>query len=71
MTYPSQPSQQELEDQQKRRLTSQEEENMVMRSGGTHRSLSPNVQQAIDNMQPVGEYNHYESTVPVFHLAGT
>jgi len=29
------------------------------------------IQQAIDNMEPVGEYNHYENTEPIFHQAGT
>jgi len=38
-------------------------------SSGTP-SLPPGIQEAVDNMQPVGEYNHYESTIPVFYQAG-
>jgi tetratricopeptide (TPR) repeat protein len=29
----------------------------------------PGIQEAVDNMLPAGEYNHYENTIPVFHQA--
>lgn len=35
------------------------------KSANVASSPSPNVQQAIDNMEPVGEYNYYESTIPI------
>lgn len=52
----------------------EEEDKMIRNSGGYSRPApvqgssgsSRSIQQAIDNMEPVGEYNHYEDTNPIF-----